>query len=332
MFGSVVLDVAIGLALLFLFVSLICAAIREAIETVLNARSADLERGIREMLDDPTGQGATSALYAHPLIYPLYRGDYRPDQLRPQRSVPGAHAGPHMSRRMSLRGRASLPAYIPSRSFARAYLDLQVRGPVGTAGHPAPALTVAALAEKAQAMPDGRPRRALLAALDQGGDSLHKVEHAVALWFDSCMDRVSGWYKRRTQMMLFVIGLVVAGVMNVDAFSVGRALFEDEALRGGVVAQATALVLPVPSSPDRSDDQIARRAAQAFAALQGELGQIRFPTGWGRPLPRRIDGPGALAQLLLGWLVTAFAVMLGAPFWFDLLSRFVVVRSAAKPQ
>jgi hypothetical protein len=144
MFGSVVLDVAIGLALLFLFVSLICAAIREAIETVLNARSADLERGIREMLDDPTGQGATSALYAHPLIYPLYRGDYRPDQLRPQRSVPGAHAGPHMSRRMSLRGRASLPAYIPSRSFARAYLDLQVRGPVGTAGHPAPALTVAA--------------------------------------------------------------------------------------------------------------------------------------------------------------------------------------------
>ena len=67
MFGSVVLDVAIGLSLLFLFVSLICSAIREAIEAVLNTRASDLERGIRERLDDPGGQGAARALYSHPM-------------------------------------------------------------------------------------------------------------------------------------------------------------------------------------------------------------------------------------------------------------------------
>jgi hypothetical protein len=36
--------------------------------------------------------------------------------------------------------------------------------------------------------------------------------------------------------------------------------------------------------------------------------------------------------LIAGYLATAFAVMLGAPFWFDLLSKLMVVRSTVKPK
>jgi hypothetical protein len=36
-------------------------------------------------------------------------------------------------------------------------------------------------------------------------------------------------------------------------------------------------------------------------------------------------------EIGLGWLVTALAIMLGAPFWFDVLNKFVVVRSTVKP-
>ena len=39
-----------------------------------------------------------------------------------------------------------------------------------------------------------------------------------------------------------------------------------------------------------------------------------------------------LATHWLGWLLTAFAVSFGAPFWFDLLNRFMVVRSTVKPK
>jgi len=35
---------------------------------------------------------------------------------------------------------------------------------------------------------------------------------------------------------------------------------------------------------------------------------------------------------ILGWLVTALALSLGAPFWFDLLNKFIVVRSTVKPK
>ena len=36
--------------------------------------------------------------------------------------------------------------------------------------------------------------------------------------------------------------------------------------------------------------------------------------------------------LFAGWLMTALAISLGAPFWFDTLNRFMVVRSTVKPQ
>lgn len=36
-------------------------------------------------------------------------------------------------------------------------------------------------------------------------------------------------------------------------------------------------------------------------------------------------------RVLIGWLVTAFGIMLGAPFWFDVLNKFMVIRSTVKP-
>ncbi len=32
----------------------------------------------------------------------------------------------------------------------------------------------------------------------------------------------------------------------------------------------------------------------------------------------------------IGWLISAFAIAMGAPFWFDLLGRFLNVRNAGK--
>jgi hypothetical protein len=53
MLGSQVLEVAIGLVLMYLLLSLICSSIREAIEAGQKARALDLERGIRELFQDP---------------------------------------------------------------------------------------------------------------------------------------------------------------------------------------------------------------------------------------------------------------------------------------
>ncbi len=36
-------------------------------------------------------------------------------------------------------------------------------------------------------------------------------------------------------------------------------------------------------------------------------------------------------SLIMGWVMTAFAVTLGAPFWFDILGKLMIVRSTMKP-
>src|SRR5512132_3927242 len=106
MFGSEVLDVAIGLALVFLILSFMASAIREAIESVMKSRAVYLERAIRELVDDPAGTGMAKSFYEHPLIYSLYQG---PLEHKQRRWIGGG-----------------LPTYIPARNFAQTIVDLAV--------------------------------------------------------------------------------------------------------------------------------------------------------------------------------------------------------------
>ena len=56
---------------------------------------------------------------------------------------------------------------------------------------------------------------------------------------------------------------------------------------------------------------------------------LGIPLGW-NPNPFSQAFPAWL-QTILGWLMTAIAVSLGAPFWFDMLNKIVNVRLAEKP-
>ena len=74
--------------------------------------------------------------------------------------------------------------------------------------------------------------------------------------------------------------------------------------------------------------------------VRKKLNEVGFPIGWS-PAPQ-FSTPtasmepygtcGAWLQMIFGWLITAVATMLGAPFWFDMLNKFMVIRSTVKPQ
>ena len=50
MFGSTILDIAIGMAFVYLLLSLVCSAANEIIEAILKGRAKHLEAGIRNLL------------------------------------------------------------------------------------------------------------------------------------------------------------------------------------------------------------------------------------------------------------------------------------------
>jgi hypothetical protein len=89
-------------------------------------------------------------------------------------------------------------------------------------------------------------------------------------WFNQEMDRLSGWYKRRTQLFLLLFGALLAMLLNVDAVLVTRTLWNDPTVRAAVVAQAqqaaTASTVP-PTTAARAAS--AASAASTTATTSG---------------------------------------------------------------
>jgi len=313
MFGSDILDVAIGLALIFLMLSLIASGVREGVEALVKSRAVELERGIRAMLDDPQGTGMAKALYEHPLIYSLFSGEYDIVAKR-------------------FRGR-NLPTYIPSRNFAVALLDMATRGPgvdPYAVNQTNPAMTIPALQASVRRIPSPFVQRALQSAIDTAHGDVKQVQANLEAWFDSGMDRVSGHYKRRTQLWLFVIGLGTTLALNVNTIAIADYLAHNEEARAALVRRAEQ-IRQDPIYRDAVSDSNAVDRATAHAVYE-DLQSLKLPIGWDRQLPPPTGGTfWYRVKQVVGLLLTAFAIMLGAPFWFDLLNKFMVIRSTVKP-
>jgi hypothetical protein len=64
-----------------------------------------------------------------------------------------------------------------------------------------------------------------------------------------------------------------------------------------------------------------------------EIRKLGLPIGWNMDDPQTIPNTlGGGGTKLLGWILTAFAISLGAPFWFDLRNKFIVTRSTVRPK
>jgi hypothetical protein len=113
--------------------------------------------------------------------------------------------------------------------------------------------------------------------------------------------------------------------LNIDTLAIANYLYRHDAAREAIVALA--------DDATNSGSAASMTYQQAVTQLQS----LGLPMGWSDSW-RRTDVSGAwyesvwgIAGPILGWLVTAFAATLGAPFWFDLLNKIMVIRSTVKP-
>jgi len=324
------LDALIGLVFIFLLLSLICSALNEIIENILKKRASDLEAGIRELLQDigKEGNGKVEELYKHSLIAGLYKGPYVPFG-------------------------KNLPSYIPASNFALALLDNilpassnNLSGSVGGAalnGDTPQSKSLAPLRnEIINKWPESASKRALLTLIDAAGNDINKARENIENWYNSSMDRVAGWYKRRVQKILIVLGFVLAVVMNADTIVIFKSLISDPPLRNSLVAAAQEYA----KSPTLNDTSTIaqRRVSENARKIYG----YRLPIGWDwdntsiDQSNKRLAIPWSVTNnnesiavrwllKVIGWLITALAVSLGASFWFDILNKIMVIRSTVKP-
>src|ERR1051325_8642963 len=116
MFGSEILDIGIGLAFVYLLLSLVCSVVNEWIAGVIGLRAKNLEAGISSLFSDgkltvpASGTGPqvekflADAVYDHGLIQSLSRADWLDKLLK----------------------REGRPSYIPANLFSMALVDTLV--------------------------------------------------------------------------------------------------------------------------------------------------------------------------------------------------------------
>jgi hypothetical protein len=320
MFGSGVLEVAIGLALVYLLLSLACTVINEWIAGLVGLRASNLEAGIRNLFKEGRlmeGKLLADAVYEHGLVQSLYRQDWLDKLLH----------------------RPGRPSYIPARVFATALLDILV--PADANGSKSKDLV--ALRSVVGKLPASKARESLLALLGQVQGDISNARAMVEAWYDDAMDRVAGWYKRKCQIIVACLAVAVACISNTDSILVARTLWGNPALRASTVAAAQAYVGASPEPPRAGAQGLAsspsvQEQVTRVREINDRLQDLQLPLGWpggeengehSRQFPS--DGFHIFFRLL-GWFVTAVALSLGAPFWFDLLNKFMVVRSTIKPK
>jgi hypothetical protein len=363
MIQNAALDVAIALTLMYLMLSLLCTIVNEYIASKLGLRAASLAAGLQEILDDPW---VREKFYAHgliasaknavtnskPLLWSLVTkfGDLQASVADAKRQVadaatkaaaatqaaaaekiaPAAQTGAGENKAVVTPPKApppeNHPSYISSTNFTMALLgSLDTKQPVPG---------IAEIEATVTSMNHSNLRTALLSALATADGDLDKLRKNVATWFDDSMERLSGAYKRHLKLISIIVGLAVAVLLNADSFKVAHTLWSDSDLRAQVAASATAFANRTPSgNQGKTDEQKLKDALDNTSTLRP------LPIGW---TCRDEDWllscmahstPSVTLSQFLGWLLTAAALSLGAPFWFDILSKLVNIRGTGpKPE
>lgn len=183
--------------------------------------------------------------------------------------------------------------------------------------------------ELAERATSGSLASILRTTLASQGNSIQAVRLAIEKWFNDTMDRASGWYKRRTQCALLLLGLVMAYAANIDTIAVARWLWQGDAARHTVMNAASdyAQKNPAPPASATKDDSQPSEALRSFstqvAALDQQITALQYPIGWSKENWARFS----VLQFLLGGLLTAIAISMGTTFWFDALQNLVKIRA-----
>lgn len=362
MFGSNMLEVAIGVVFVYVVLSLAGTAFNEIITRMLALRAKTLEDGIRRLLNDPDGT-LTNEIYEHPLIKAFYRPTTVDNWLS---KLPRVE-------------RKGFPSYISSRTFALVLLDTfapeKAAGrdasadsstnpaPVESNDNPTPAesspeggefgglpswlrslidavagggssvqgATADAddeqdrfeefrdLIEKSSANED--LKKALLTLVDDADGKAETARKNIENWFDSSMERVTGWYTRKVGLITAVFAIVIVILTNADTITMIQEFSQDTVLSASIVEAADEMV---------KNDQL---PTMPLEEIQQVVEELQIPLGWCANKKDPCAVPDTANEWLLkiaGLGLTALAISLGGPFWFDLLGQLVNLRKSGK--
>lgn len=306
--GSSIIEVGVGLILVFVLLSIIASQINNIIKNVLNIRGRYFASEMDSLVKD---EALLQQILSHPAISSLLHGD--------------------MVKEISADDLANV--LVDNLAGSGERMELLER------------LSNTDMVRQLLVLVEDPGLKAELEEVLKTARSLSDAKMKLVDWFNSGMTRVSELYKRRLQLMSLVIGALLAILLNVDSIYVARTLWNDPVLRQATAEAAVVAAAKIdPEAPLSAD--VAQSVEEAQATVSQFL-SLRLPIGWHyrslvegpviqvgsiSPLEdtRNLWNLSAannpnwgmlLLQKVIGLTLTTIAVMQGAPFWFDLLRK-----------
>lgn len=338
MFSNEALSIVIGLTFIYLLYSLLGTLLQEIVATNIQLRGLVLRYTIFKLLGDSknTANTVSKTFYEHPFIKILKTGNFL----------------------------SGCPSYIDPDTFSKVIIDL-LRGTAINAGDAYKteiqnSLTSGNLAWN-NVVPIPAETKSYLKTIwiDSQGDT-QKFKVLIEEWFNKMMKKSTGWYKQWTQLILFVIGLAIAIAFNVDTLGIVKKLESNPTLTQHVVDQADNFVKAHPNleedlkktgdaieqmmQPKPVKDSLKASAqkqytetkhlkdslvSQAKTLVANDISKVNDLLGLGWPNSfLHFEKDANIGRIIIGWLLTALAISLGAPFWYDLLNKLMQLRGA----
>lgn len=153
---------------------------------------------------------------------------------------------------------------------------------------------------------------------NEAADDVDKFKWLISNWYEEQMDRIAGWYKRKITYLTFVVGFIIAVLFNVDTIHIVKDLSTNETMRTLLVNSAQEFIANNPGGINDSTKieqkeyiDAVKKEMDSYNSILSESNEDNYPA-------------------ILGWLITAFAISLGAPFWFDMLNKVMKVRPSVQ--
>jgi hypothetical protein len=388
MFNSSILDMTIGLVLIFLLYSLLATTINEGIATLLGLRARMLRNAISDhMLADTPNDSRWQSIWKGVGEFFTEIGAILFGRRKKSKEKIGEQFYNHpLIKNYGATRIFPLPSYITSGNFSTVLIDLLRKDfdqklPLivqdkmdhtdvqGTKESIQEELSLSTDLVKVKellfyyknnyaqlqqtpgiVLLDQDTWQILLVHLKQSGYQWDRFIQKLETWFDDTMKRVSGWYKRQTQTILFFLGLFIACLLNVDTIQIANRLSIDKAAREQLTQLAIQSIETYKDDPrikrgsSSSSSDTARSILSedvAYADYQRKLDSLLqqgradldaannlLALGWNKKsgsVPAVFTWYDGVSKVI-GFLLTALAICLGAPFWFDLLNKLVKFR------
>ena len=220
MFDNVAFDVVLGLVLVYLLYSLLTTLVGEMIASRLGIRQKLLRFSIERMLND--GASRNPSWWGRMMIYPKPGFDT---------TLAGKfYAYPsikYLSRQNSGRSRYKIPSYITGEYFADALIHFLAENGAGDT-----IMQQVRFCLRFNTLQiDPETIKHIRNLYNDSFGRQEVFQGKLTAWFNEMQDRNNGWYKNKVRVILFLFGLFVAILFNVDSIRIARILAIDKQAR-----------------------------------------------------------------------------------------------------